>query len=73
MAIYMDLTDQKIAEKEKERLLTVVDSTIDLVAISDFKGQTLYVNQVCRKMLGINNSTPFIFDPLGPLLHTRFA
>lgn len=58
MAIYMDISPQKKAVEENQRLQALVDATIDLVAVSDHKGKTLYLNNACRKTLSIPYTTP---------------
>ena len=47
-----DITERKRAEEEKTRLLSILEVTIDLVAIADIYSNLIYLNSGGRKMLG---------------------
>ncbi len=48
-----DITERKRAEKERSRLVAILESTPDFVATADVDGHVLYINRAGRKMLGI--------------------
>jgi PAS domain S-box-containing protein len=48
-----DITDAKRAERERQRLIDIIEATSDLVAICDAGGRVLYYNRAGRQMLGI--------------------
>ncbi|MCT7977525.1 PAS domain S-box protein [Laspinema olomoucense] len=54
--IVTDITDRKEAEKERERLITILEATPDFVGISDAKGGVLYLNQTGRRLVGLAES-----------------
>ncbi len=54
IAIKQNITDRKRAEKERARLISVIEATTDLVGISDPQGHLFYLNKNGRKMLGIS-------------------
>ncbi|MGB3692689.1 MAG: PAS domain S-box protein [Spirulinaceae cyanobacterium] len=51
--ITRDITERKLAEQEKAKLLAILEATTDLVATADIQGNLTYLNQAGRKMLGI--------------------
>jgi len=51
--IHIDITDRKQAEETRARLTAILDATPDLVATSDAKFTTLYMNPAGRRLLGI--------------------
>src|SRR3989338_6206474 len=53
IAIKQNITDRKRAEKERARLISVIEATTDLVGISDPQGRAFYINKNGRKMVGI--------------------
>ncbi|CAN5305433.1 hypothetical protein BH11PSE11_BH11PSE11_11560 [soil metagenome] len=66
-----DITDRKEAEAARDRLAFILESTPDLVGMSDPAGQILYLNQAYRDALGVAKHerleqlqiTDFLSDP----------
>lgn len=48
-----NITEHKRAEKEKERLLMIVENTPDFISFSDPDGNILYLNRTWKQLLGI--------------------
>ncbi len=48
-----DITEQKLAEAARGRLIAILESTTDLVSISDPAGNFLYLNRAGRNLLGV--------------------
>lgn len=53
MGVIRDISDRAEAEEARERLVAVLDATTDLVATSDPKGKSIYMNRAGRSLLGI--------------------
>ncbi|OGP23813.1 MAG: hypothetical protein A2038_13450 [Deltaproteobacteria bacterium GWA2_57_13] len=53
IAIKQNITERKRADKERARLISVMEATTDLVGIADPQGRALYINKNGRKMVGI--------------------
>ena len=51
--IVTDITERKQAEAERDRLAAILESTTDLVVISDADGKVLYVNRAGRRLVGV--------------------
>lgn len=54
LASIIDITERKLAEKERARLISITEATTDLVGIADPQGHVLYLNKNGRQMLGIS-------------------
>ncbi|MDX2099200.1 MAG: PAS domain S-box protein [Leptolyngbyaceae cyanobacterium bins.59] len=52
-----DITDRKRAEREREKLIAVLESSPDYVAIANADGFLTYINQAGKAMLGLDPST----------------
>lgn len=53
LGTYADITNRKQLEQEKLRLITILESTSDLVGIADENGNNLYLNQAGQNLLQI--------------------
>jgi PAS domain S-box-containing protein len=51
--ICSNITERKKAEKEKARLVAILESTPDYAGITDAKGYFIYMNPAGREMIGI--------------------
>jgi PAS domain S-box-containing protein len=51
--IATDITGQRRAEVERERLAAILQATSDLVGLADAQGRALYINPAGRRLLGI--------------------
>ncbi|MDZ4342870.1 MAG: PAS domain S-box protein, partial [Candidatus Binatia bacterium] len=54
IAIKQNITERKRAEKERQRHVSIIEGTTDLVGIADPAGRLFYLNKNGRKMLGIS-------------------
>ncbi|MFA9459956.1 PAS domain S-box protein [Thiohalorhabdus methylotrophus] len=50
--ILRDITARKEAERAQERLLSILEASPDLIAMSDREGNILYLNPAARRFLG---------------------
>jgi PAS domain S-box-containing protein len=49
----MDLTERIVFEENQQRLVDIIQSTIDLIAIFQLNGDILFINHAGRRLLGI--------------------
>jgi PAS domain S-box-containing protein len=53
LAIIRDITDRKIAEAERAKLIDILEATPDFISSSSVDGRILYFNKAARKILGL--------------------
>ncbi len=63
-SISQDYTERKIAEQEREKLATIIDSTSDFVGTCNNDGKTLTINPAGLKMLGLPLDTEVEGKPI---------
>src|SRR5712691_13243875 len=56
LAVALDVTERKRAEEEKQKFLTLVENSRDLIAVADLRGSVQYVNPAGRGLLGMTNA-----------------
>ncbi|HLO46850.1 MAG TPA: AAA family ATPase [Kamptonema sp.] len=55
--VVIDISDRKHIEAEQTRLLSILESTSDLIGTADPTGKNLYLNRAWRHLLGLENET----------------
>jgi PAS domain-containing protein len=61
--------ERELAERARQRLVTILEATPDLVTITDPQGYCLYVNEGARELLGLDRKKAGPID--SGLLPTR--
>ncbi len=51
-AIFRDITEQKQAERERERLISIIESSPDFIGMATAEGQGIYINPAGLAMTG---------------------
>jgi len=54
-----DITERKQAETEKQRLLNILEQSVDFVGFADMEGKPLYLNPAARRMIGLAENADF--------------
>jgi PAS domain S-box-containing protein len=60
----LDFTDQKRAKDEQQKLITLVASSVDLMAVLNLDGSNSYINEAGRDLLGYRNEDEVSDVPL---------
>ncbi|MGH9680956.1 MAG: PAS domain S-box protein, partial [Candidatus Acidiferrales bacterium] len=55
LVVAQDITARKRAEEERQKFLTLVENSRDIIAVADLHGNVQYVNPAGRVLLGIAN------------------
>ncbi len=55
-AVIRDITERKLAEKERARLTAIIEATPDFVSTSYPDGRIFYFNKAAKRMLGLGES-----------------
>lgn len=66
-----DITERKELEAARDRLITILESTPDFIAMADTEGHLLYLNRGAREMLGLPPSRTRLKNDIPPSLQGR--
>lgn len=53
IAIERDITERKVAEEKRKQLTAIIEATPDFVATADAEGNSIFINNAGKKMLGL--------------------
>jgi PAS domain S-box-containing protein len=67
-----DVTAKIIAELEQQQLISIIDSTPDLITMGDPEGNLRYLNKAGRKILGISDDTDITTLNIFPYTHPKY-
>jgi two-component system NtrC family sensor kinase len=51
--VWHDITERQQIERDRDRLIAILESTPDMVSTASVEGRLLYLNQAARRILGI--------------------
>jgi len=57
LVVAQDITDRKRTEEERQKFLTLVENSRDIIAVADLQGNVEYVNPAGRALLGIESTS----------------
>ncbi len=63
----LDITGQKQAKEQQRKLITLVDNSVDLMAIFTMRGKTSYINQAGLELLGLGSVSNALSIPVSDL------
>lgn len=63
----LDITNQRKASEEQEKLITLVANSVDLMSILDLNGINSYINEAGRKLLGFETEEEVLKTPISDL------
>ena len=53
LAVVRDITERKGAEQERQRLITLVENSLDFIGLAELDGKVSYLNAAGRRMVGL--------------------
>ena len=56
ISMALDITEKKLAEAEKQKLVDVVQNSVEFISFSSLDGQILFMNPAGCKLMGIENN-----------------
>jgi PAS domain S-box-containing protein len=63
----LDITEQRKAREEQQKLITLVANSVDLMSILDMNGINSYINEAGKKLLGFETEEEVISTPISQL------
>jgi PAS domain S-box-containing protein len=58
IVLFNDITEKRMMEKERDRLIALIEATSDMVSMSTPDTSVFYINNAGRKMLDIGHANP---------------
>ncbi|HPQ68605.1 MAG TPA: PAS domain S-box protein [bacterium] len=58
-AVITDLRQVKIAEREREQLISLIDHNNDFIGIAELSGRIIYINEAGMRLTGLESKTSF--------------
>lgn len=55
---FIDISDRKIAESERQNLVSIVENSTDFIGIGALDGRPIYLNAAGQELLGISGDVP---------------
>ncbi|MEG4530953.1 PAS domain S-box protein [Microcoleus sp. D2_18a_D3] len=77
VCVKRDITERKKGEEERQKFVSLIENSSDFIGMATLKGQTLFVNEAGRKMVGVENLSEVlnteIWEYIGPTFKHKFS
>jgi PAS domain S-box-containing protein len=76
VCVKRDITERKKGEEERQKFVSLIENSSDFIGMATLKGQTLFVNEAGRKLVGVENLSAVVYteiwDYIGPYFQQKF-
>lgn len=77
VCVKRDITERKKGEEERQKFVSLIENSSDFIGMATLKGNTLFVNEAGRKLVGVENLSAVldteIWDYIGPTFKEKFS
>ncbi|MEG5050478.1 MULTISPECIES: PAS domain S-box protein [unclassified Microcoleus] len=77
VCVKRDITERKKGEEERQKFVSLIENSSDFIGMATLKGQTLFVNEAGRKLVGVENLLGVLYteiwDYIGPYFQQKFS
>ncbi len=77
VCVKRDITERKKGEEERQKFVSLIENSSDFIGMATLEGQTLFVNEAGRKLVGLENISEVldteIWDYIGQTFKQEFA
>ncbi|WP_445248769.1 PAS domain S-box protein [Microcoleus sp. OTE_8_concoct_300] len=77
VCVKRDITERKKGEEERQKFVSLIENSSDFIGMATLEGQTLFVNEAGRKMVGLENVSEELYteiwDYIGPIFKQKFT
>lgn len=77
VCVKRDITERKKEEEERQKFVSLIENSSDFIGMATLEGQTLFVNEAGRKMVGLENISEELYteiwDYIGPTFKQKFT
>ncbi len=64
VCVKRDITERKKAEEERQKFVSLIENSSDFIGMATLEGQTLFVNEAGRKMVGLENISEMLYTEI---------
>ena len=72
VCVKRDITERKKGEEERQKFVSLIENSSDFIAMATLEGQTLFVNEAGRKMVGIENVSEELYTEIWDYIGKTF-
>jgi len=77
VCVKRDITERKKGEEERQKFVSLIENSSDFIGMATLEGQTLFVNEAGRKLVGVENLSEVLYteiwDYIGPTFQQKFS
>ncbi|MEG3879664.1 PAS domain S-box protein, partial [Microcoleus sp. herbarium7] len=77
VCVKRDITERKKGEEERQKFVSLIENSSDFIGMATLEGQTLFVNEAGRKLVGLENISQVlnteIWDYIGQTFKQKFS
>ncbi|MGB3268202.1 MAG: PAS domain S-box protein, partial [Microcoleus sp.] len=76
VCVKRDITERKKGEEERQKFVSLIENSSDFIGMATLEGQTLFVNEAGRKMVGVEKLSEMLYreiwDYIGQTFKQKF-
>ncbi len=72
VCVKRDITERKRAEEERQKFVSLIENSSDFIAMATLEGQTLFVNEAGRRLVGLENISQALYTEIWDYIGAGF-
>lgn len=72
VCVKRDITERKKGEEERQKFVSLIENSSDFIGMATLEGQTLFVNEAGKKLVGIENISEVLDTEIWDYIGTTF-
>ncbi|MFS8117092.1 MAG: PAS domain S-box protein, partial [Microcoleus sp.] len=72
VCVKRDITERKKGEEERQKFVSLIENSSDFIAMATLEGQTLFVNEAGRKMVGVEKLSEMLYTEIWDYIGQTF-
>ncbi|WP_341733856.1 PAS domain S-box protein [Microcoleus sp. EPA2] len=72
VCVKRDITERKRAEEERQKFVSLIENSSDFIAMATLEGQTLFVNEAGRRLVGLENISQALYTEIWDYIGSGF-
>ena len=72
VCVKRDITERKKGEEERQKFVSLIENSSDFISMATLEGQTLFVNEAGRKLVGLEKISPVLYTEIWDYIGQTF-